>query len=183
MRQSMTAVFIAAVFAAGASAQSYPEKQQPDKKATEANAQKVTIAGCVREGDTPNTFYLANVDPNALAAHHGSGTTGTSGMPPAPVGSAPTAPNTTTVRLISAGDIDLKAHVGHKIEVSGTIVRSAGEPATPSTGAAGTSGTATTDTTSRDRASEKDKDKLKTLDHAHKVNVRSVKMISEKCSM
>jgi hypothetical protein len=171
MTRCLPACLIAVAFAAvGVSAQ-YPEQKPADKQAPAKSAQ-VTISGCVREGDTPNTFFLANVDANALAAHHGSGATGTSGMPPAPAGSSATAPNTTTVLLLTTADIDLKKHVGHKVEVSGQIA-----PTKPEPGSAGTAGTPTTDTTAR----EADKDKSKM--HAHKLNVRSVKHISETCSM
>jgi len=169
MTRCLPACLVAVALAAvGVSAQ-YPE-QKPADKQTPAKSAQVTITGCVREGDTPNTFFLANVDANALAAHHGSGATGTSGMPPAPAGSSATAPNTTTVALITTADIDLKKHVGHKVEVSGQI-----SPAKPEAGTAGTP--TTTDTTAR----EADKDKSKM--HAHKLNVRSVKHISETCSM
>jgi hypothetical protein len=160
--------------AVGVSAQ-YPEQKPADKQTPAKSAQSVTITGCVREGDTANTFFLANVDANALAAHHGSGATGTAGMPPAPAGSSATAPNTTTVALISTADIDLKKHVGHKVEVTGTIAPTKAEPGTGA--AAGTAGTPSSDTTAR----EAGKDKAKA--HAHKLNVRSVKHISETCSM
>ncbi|MGH9313253.1 MAG: hypothetical protein ACRD09_13515 [Vicinamibacterales bacterium] len=178
MTRCFTACLIALSLAAGLSAQ-YPEQKPADKQMPSKSPQTVTIAGCVREGDTPNSFFLANVDPTALAAQHSTGATGTSGMPPAPAGSAATASNTTTVLLISTADIDLSKHVGHKVEVTGMVAPTKGEPAKPGTGAAGTAGTPTTDTTAR--AAEKDTDKSKA--HAHKLTVRSVKHISETCSM
>jgi hypothetical protein len=160
MTRCLTGCLVAVGLAtAGVSAQ-YPEQKPAEKS---KSAQTVTIAGCVREGDTPNSFVLANVDASALAA---PGATGTAGAPPA--GSPSTA--MTTVQLVSSADIDLKKHVGHKVEISGTIA-----PA----GAAGTSGTPSTppsDTTAR----EADKDKSK---QAHKLTVRSVKHVSESCPM
>jgi hypothetical protein len=146
--------------AVGVSAQ-YPEQKPADKQMPSKSAQSVTIAGCVREGDTPNSFILANVDPATLPAH-GSAATGTSG---APAGSAATA----TVQLITTADIDLKKHVGHKVEISGS-------PAKPEAGAAGTAGTPSSDTTTR----EADKDKSKP---ALKLTVKSVKHVSESCPM
>jgi hypothetical protein len=163
MTRCLTGCLVAVGLAtAGVSAQ-YPEQKPAEKS---KSAQTVTIAGCVREGDTPNSFLLSNVDASALA----SGATGTAGTPPA--GTPATAPTTTTVQLISSADIDLKKHVGHKVEVSGTI-----SPA----GAAGTTGMPskpTTDTTAREAEKEKDKSKP-----AHKLNVRSVKHVSETCPM
>jgi hypothetical protein len=146
--------------AVGVSAQ-YPEQKPADKQMPSKSAQSVTIAGCVREGDTPNTFVLSNVDAAALAAH-GSGATGTSGAPAA--GAA-----TATVQLITTADIDLKKHVGHKVEVSGSPIK-------PEAGAAGTAGTPSSDTTAR----EADKDKNKP---ALKLTVKSVKHLAESCSM
>jgi hypothetical protein len=162
-----------ALAAVGVSAQ-YPEKKPADPQAAAKSAQSVTITGCVREGDSANMFFLANVDAAALTAHHAPGATGTAGTPPAPAGSSATAPGTTTVALISTGDIDLKKHVGHKVEVSGTIVPTKAEPGT---GAAGTAGTPSSDTTAREAGKDKG------MGHAHKLNVRSVKHVSETCSM
>jgi len=146
--------------AVGVSAQ-YPEQKPADKQMPGKSAQTVTIAGCVRQGDTPNTFVLSNVDAAALAAH-GSAATGTSG---APAGSTATA----TVQLITTADIDLTKHVGHKVEISGSPIK-------PEAGAAGIAGTPTSDTTAR----EADKDKNKP---ALKLTVKSVKHVSESCSM
>lgn len=147
--------------AVGVSAQ-YPEQKPADKQMPSKSAQSVTIAGCVREGDTPDTFVLSNVDAAALAAH-GSGSTGTSG---APAGSMAA---TATVQLITTPDIDLKKHVGHKVEVSGSPIK-------PEAGAAGTAGTPSSDTTAR--AADKDKSKP-----ALKLTVKSVKHVAESCSM
>jgi hypothetical protein len=146
--------------AVGVSAQ-YPEQKPADKQMPSKSAETVTIAGCVREGDTPNTFVLSNVD--AASLPHGSGATGTTG---APAGSAAT---TATVQLITTADIDLKKHVGHKVEVSGSPIK-------PEAGAAGTAGTPSSDTTAR----EADKDKNKP---ALKLTVKSVKHLAESCSM
>jgi hypothetical protein len=168
MTRCLPACLIAIALAAvGVSAQ-YPEQKPSEKQMPSKSGQTVTITGCVREGDTPNTFLLANVDPKALSAQPGAGATGTAGTPP-PAGAAATAAAMTSVLLISTADIDLTKHVGHKVEVSGVIA-----PAKPE---AGTAGTPTTDTTARE--AEKDKSKAP----AHKLTVRSVKHISETCSM
>jgi hypothetical protein len=135
-----------------------PEQKPADKQMPDKSAQTVTITGCVREGDTPSSFVLSNVDPSALTPR--AGATGTTGTPSAPAASSA---GTASVLLAATSDIDLKKHVGHKVEITGTIA-----PAKPE---AGTSGTP---------APEADKDKSKA---AHKLNVRSVKHVSESCSM
>jgi hypothetical protein len=159
---------VAVAFATGLSAQTpYPqtEKPQPEKKATDTRAGKsLTITGCLREGDEPNTFILANVDASALPRP--------STTPSEPAGTA--GATTTTVRLIGSGDVNLKAHVGHKIEVTGMLVPQGQAAAKRPTGTAGTP-TETTDTTARERGSDKSKE--------HKLNVRSIKHVSETCTM
>jgi hypothetical protein len=157
MTRCLPACIVAfALAAVGVSAQ-YPEQKPAEKQSP---GKTVTITGCVKEGDTPNSFVLSNVDPSSLPG--ASGATGTTGTPPAPAGSSATA----TVQLSSTADIDLKKHVGHKVEISGSIA-----PAKPESGAAGTAGT----------PPEAGKDKG--MAHAHKLNVRSVKHVSESCSM
>jgi hypothetical protein len=154
MTRCLPACIVAfALAAVGVSAQ-YPE-QKPTEKQSPSAGKTVTITGCVKEGDTPNSFVLSNVDPSSLPG--AAGATGTTGTPSAPAGSSATA----TVQLSSSADIDLKKHVGHKVEISGSIAK-------PEAGAAGTAGTP---------SDPKDKSM------APKLTVRSVKHVSESCSM
>lgn len=176
MTRSFTATFMAVAFAAGLSAQTpYPqtEKQQPDKKATDTRTSKtVTISGCLREGDEPNTYVLTNVDASALPPQRGTTPSETAGT----AGAAPAA--TTTVRLIGSSDINLKPHVGHKVEVTGMLVPQGEGAAKRPTGTAGSTPTETTsDTTARERG--KDKGAAGEL----RLNVRSLKHVSETCTM
>jgi hypothetical protein len=57
-----------------------------------------SVTGCLRGGEAPNTFVLT-----ASRA-------------------ADDAPRTATYQLVGAADIDLAAHVGHTVEVSGTEI-------------------------------------------------------------
>jgi hypothetical protein len=82
-------------------AQSY-EKKKPEgkhatmeKKTTSAvpDSKSVSLTGCLKAGKAANTFTLSNV-------------TG----------------ETATYRLVGQGGVDLKPHVGHKVEVTGMRV-------------------------------------------------------------
>jgi hypothetical protein len=173
MTRSITATLIAVGFAASLGAQApYPEKQQPDKKATDERSGKtITVSGCLREGDEPNTFVLANVDSTTLVPRRDPSAPA---APSEPAGTAGTAA-TTTVKLIGSTDINLKAHVGHRVEITGTLAQGAGAAKRP-TGTAGATPTETTsDTTARERSMDKAGE--------HRLNVRSIKHVSETCTM
>jgi hypothetical protein len=171
MTRSFTASLIAVAFAAGLSAQTPPpqtEKQYPDKKATDARGGKtVTLSGCLREGEEPNTFVLANVDSTALPQRP-------AGSPSEPAGTAGASAATATVKLIGSTDINLKPHVGHKVEVTGMFVPQ-GQGAKRPTGTAGSTPETTSDTTARERE--------KGAGGEHRLNVRSLKHVSESCTM
>jgi hypothetical protein len=103
----------------------------------------VTLTGCLREGDTPGTYQLTNVDMSSMGAKSGKGshahsgtatsgsTSGTETSGQAGMGSAG------AITLIAGGSVNLKEHVGHKVQVTGTWAKAAGS-GTP--GAEGTSG-------------------------------------------
>ena len=161
--RSFTALLVAAGFAVSLGAQtppptppSTPDQPKPaEKRMGSADAKSVTLTGCVREGDMPNSFVLANADVSSIPGlSAGSAATGTSG-----------AASTATLGLTSSG-VDLKPHVGHKVEVTGTIApsgpRPSGTTGTPEAGAPSAAG---------------DKDKKA------KINVTAVKHISDSCTM
>jgi hypothetical protein len=157
MKRVFAGTCLAAVFAVGLSAQD-PSQQRPPSQAPAADkdSKAVTFTGCVRAGDSPNTFILANIKADDKEK---SGATGTSG-------SMAKAPD--QVRLIASGDTKLSEHVGHQVSVTGTLAeRSAssspgGPPATPPAGGAatGTSG----------------------ADKQPSLSVKTVSMVSSSCS-
>jgi hypothetical protein len=160
--RSFTALLVAAGFAVSLGAQTPPPPQpstpdQPkpaEKRMGAGDAKSVTVTGCVREGDMPNSFVLANADVSSIPGLS-SPTAGTAGSP----GAA-----TATLGLTSSG-VDLKPHVGHKVEVTGSLAASAPRPS-------GTSGTPEAGAPS---AGDKDK--------KAKINVTAVKHVSDSCTM
>jgi hypothetical protein len=117
-----------------------------------AHAKSVTITGCVAQGIDADHYVLANAvrreqPPSSSAA------AGTSGK----VASDKAAANDRTGSYDLQGG-EFKAHLGHKVEVTGTS-RSAGKPSNTTTSAGGT--------------------ERKPLP---RFNVQSVKMLSDTCS-
>lgn len=121
------ALTVAVSLAAQTPATPADRDQAPGKAAQSAAAEKsVTLKGCLRAGDQPDTFVLADAAPATAA----TGTTG------AATGAAAAAKQ--TVRLIgSPSGMNLKDHVGHTVEVTGMVVPQGAKSSTP----AGTTGT------------------------------------------
>jgi hypothetical protein len=110
---------------------SAPLTAQDPAKPTTMTKDSITVTGCLQAGTAPDTFTLSNVTQTAAA----SSATGTTGGATASA-SATASPKGTDTKyeLVAAGNVNLKPHVGHKVEITGT-------PDTKAT--AGTSGTAT----------------------------------------
>jgi hypothetical protein len=189
MKRTILATCLAATCAVVLSAQT-PSPQSPTQQpptsttgttgADQSGAQHsrgpMTITGCLKAGDTADTFTLTNVKGMGKPA----GTTGETA--PSTTGGAPTtAPEggqaAMSVTLTPASDVDLKAHVGHQIEVTGTPARGAGAGGTTAggttTGGTTAGGTSTGGTSPSATA---------TSGRARNLNVTKVKMISESCS-
>jgi hypothetical protein len=90
----------------------------------------ITVTGCLQTGTAADTFTLSNVT-QAAAASSATGTAGTATA----TASASGSPKTTDAKyeLVAGGNVNLKPHVGHKVEVTGT----------PAKATAGTSGATT----------------------------------------
>lgn len=167
--------------------QSYPSSDSPKKMSSDKAKDKksVTLSGCLREGDTPGEFVLANVDMSQMKGMKGHDTTSTttpsatSGSGSATTGAAGGMDNRIT--LVSAANVNLKEHVGHQVEVIGTMagmdtMKHKSRTPTGTTGSA--AGETTSDTTSRtgsgERGMKSDKD--------HKLTVQSLKHVSATCT-
>jgi len=149
MKRVFAATCLAASFAVGLAAQQPPQtpSQTADKDKT------VTLTGCVRAGDQPGSFVLAN----AKADDKTPGATGTSGTTATPDAKAL---ENATLRLIGApASVNLSEHVGHTVQVTGTVA--------PSEKAMGGSGT----------------DPAKSDKPEKGLNVRTVTMVSSSCTM
>jgi hypothetical protein len=101
----------------------------------------ITVTGCLQAGTTPDTFTLSNVT-QAAAATSATGTTGATATATATTGQKST---DTKYELVASGSVNLKPHVGHKVEITGTEAKGAmgTSGSTPSTSAP--SGTAKAD--------------------------------------
>jgi hypothetical protein len=118
-RMFATMSFAMACSVAGAMAQTYPatpsDKGQTDKGKKDGT---VIVTGCVAQGDTEAQFKLTNAmlaDPTTKAQDKMSSDPA---KPAGTTGAKPDAGMTMSYDLV--GGDNLKAHLGHKIEVTGT---------------------------------------------------------------
>jgi hypothetical protein len=110
MKKVLAGTFAAALLAVGVSAQT-PPQNPPMQEAAKDAAKTLTVTGCLKAGDAPESFMLSDLkwkDDKAV---------GTSGAvtPAAPPVAA------TSLKLIPSASTKLSEHVGHTVEVSGTI--------------------------------------------------------------
>lgn len=133
MKRALTGTFLAATFAVGLSAQTPPQSttppqtptpqaQQPMQESRDA-AKNVTVTGCLKAGDSADSFMLSDLKWGSKSTGGAVGTSGT-GTPPAAIASA------TSLKLIPGASAKLSDHVGHQVEVSGTVSDKA-SPSTP----------------------------------------------------
>jgi hypothetical protein len=108
MKKVLAGTFAAALLAVGVSAQTPP----PTAPMQEAKDEKtLTVTGCLKSGDTPDSFLLSDLkwkDDKAV------GTSGavTPGAPPVAA---------TSLKLIPSATSKLSDHIGHTVEVTGTV--------------------------------------------------------------
>ena len=169
MKQLFTATCLAATFAVGLAAQSTGTAGSTAQDPQAAGGQgrgggPRTVTGCLRAGDTAGTYMLTDVQMQGGGGAGAAGTTaggGTTAGTATAGTTAGTASGGTTaatqgrggapgsIMLSADSSVDLKAHVGHKIEVTGTMAgggRRGGDGATTGTATGtttGGSGTAT----------------------------------------
>jgi hypothetical protein len=199
MKRTILATCLAGACAVALSAQT-PTQQPPTSTAgttgaadtTAGGTQRsrggpMTITGCLKAGDTTGTYTLTNVK----GMGRQSGTTGES------TGAAGTTAGATTgspqggqrmmsdVMLTASSTVDLKPHVGHEIQVTGTPVRGGGAGGATTTGAAGETtgaagaGTATGGTAAGGATTATSG---QTGRGPRSLNVTSIKMVSDSCS-
>ena len=132
MNRLIISTCAALAFAVGLAAQTpAPAGQTPAKPDQAAAADKsITLKGCLRAGDAPDTYVLANAAPTTETAGTAGGAATIKGQ---------------DVRLIgSPAGMNLKEHVGHTVEATGTIApqseKSSAPAATPGAPAAGAAG-------------------------------------------
>lgn len=208
MKRMITATGLAALFAVGLAAQSTTgtagSTPQDPQTTTAGGGQgrggPRTITGCLRAGDTEGTYMLTNVE--GLGGRMGGGAAGaattTGGAGTTTAGAAATTGGgqgramAGGIMLNADSSVDLKAHVGHKIEVTGTFAGGGrrGGDATGATGAAGattTGGGTTTGTATGTTAAGAGQTAGTTGAQGggramRSMTVTSVKMVSDSCS-
>jgi hypothetical protein len=118
----------------------YPSAQAP---MADRAGKEMKLTGCVQAGTSASSFELTNVK---------------KGMEHANPSAAPADAASKNVKLTAASGVDLAAHVGHTVEVSGSWAKSGDSPsaASPSASPSGSG--------------------------AKEFNVKSVKMVSSTCS-
>ncbi len=169
MRTVLFAAAIAFAFAISASAQATnPQPTPPEQKTTKtqkmsSSGKAVTLTGCLREGDTPNSFQLDNVQMSGATSEKATKEHGTTGTPPGMASS-----EMGIVRLVGAGNVNLKEHVGHTVQVTGLMTgrgMAKEKPSSPTSDTMGPTGTSGTP-----------------KPEEHTLNVRSLKHVSETCT-
>jgi hypothetical protein len=127
MKQAFIATGFALACAAGLAAQQTTGTAGTDPQSGQRAAGPRTYTGCLRAGDTTGTFMLTDVQAAPRPADTAGSTAGsTAGGTGTTAGTAPTTGTQgrgqiSSLMLNPAADVDLKAHVGHKIEVTGTV--------------------------------------------------------------
>jgi hypothetical protein len=173
MKRAITALCLAAaasgVMAVGAETTRATVPQQKSSKTEKT----VTLTGCLEEGLAANTFVLKNV--GNLPANwgtSGSAETGsTSGSSAMGEETRGTSGSTIIVELLPMRGVELKAHVGNKVEIIGVPSEMMEHPK-DSKDSTGTSGSGMGQTGSSGMA----------MTMEHRVKVQSVKHLSDTCS-
>lgn len=167
--------------------QSYPSSDTPkqmssDKAKDKKDKKSVTLSGCLREGDAPGEFVLANVDMSQMSGMKGHDTTSTT-TPSGTSGSTGSwaGDKASKITLVSAASVNLKEHVGHRVEVTGTLAGMDKDKSKTPTGTTGSAaGETTSDTTSRTGSGERGMGMKSDKDH--KMTVQSLKHVSATCT-
>jgi hypothetical protein len=180
MKRVLTGTCLAAAFAVGLAAQtpqtpqtppstpqtppssSYPSSTSQDRD----SAKTVTVTGCLKAGDSADSFTLSDLKwgGSSSSTTGGASAVGTSGSAPAGIGSA-------TTLKINPGSAKLSEHVGHQVEITGTVgdktSSSASATTSPTDPAAGRPSASASSSASSSPS----------------FNAKSVKMVSATCSM
>ena len=143
-----------------------------------------TVTGCLRAGDTAGTYMLTDIQMGNRSGDTTAGGSTTTGGTTATTGTTAEGQRgqmPTSVMLNPESGVDLKAHVGHKIEVTGTMAGGGRRGGDTTTGTTGGGTTTTGGGTTAGGGSGQET----TGGQAHAtrtLNVTSVRMISETCS-
>jgi hypothetical protein len=176
MKRAISCTCLAAAFAVGLSAQtpSTSAAAQSDK-----DTKTITVTGCLKAGDAPGSFVLANIK-TADKDKAGASTTATT----ATTGATGTAGSTTTTTTVSKdlenatasltgspAGVTLSDHVGHMVQITGAL-------APQSAAASATAGTAGANPPAEPGAASASASKAQPT-----INVTAFSMVAGTCSM
>jgi hypothetical protein len=160
MRRLFTAALFAAACAPVLTAQS---TQTPSSQEAAQKPPVLTVSGCLRNGEEPSTFVLTSVkwlDKTSAEKPSSVGTSGTD-----------TGHSGATLRLVgSPSGVRMSEHVGHTVEITGTLIDEAVAAPRPKAEAAPAEQTAQPPSQQPAPKSE------------YTMNVRTIKMIGESCT-
>ncbi len=146
MKRVFIGTLIAAACAVGLSAQQPPASTTAQSGRQGRMGGPMTLTGCVKAGDTSGTYMLTNVQRSDTGMGSGAATTTAGAATSTAAGAGQgMGRGMGQIMLNASGDVDLSAHVGHKVEVTGTMSggrRMGGGGAATTTGGGGATTTA-----------------------------------------
>jgi len=158
MKSALT-LTAALAFACGIAVHAQESSVKSKTKVDRGDAQPVTYTGCVQSGTETRTYILEKVVPVSRSTT--TEQTGTSGT---------VTTTSTTYALVPGDKVELKSHVGHKVEVTGIMIP------------AGDSKTESRTKVEREGAPDtKIKEKSKSDNDRPQLRVISVKQLQEPC--
>lgn len=116
MKKTLLTLFILVGCGLALAAGQYPDQSQSNPQTTPSSSsmgKSVTFIGCLQSGTEPNSYVLSNAMPSDMSRQ----ATRSEGMP------SEMARTENSYRLIPEGKVDLKKHVGHKVEVTGKMAK------------------------------------------------------------
>jgi hypothetical protein len=131
----------------------YPSSQSADTSSHDKMGKSTKLTGCVQSGTTAGTFELTNIKGKGSMA---------SSADAASSSASSSSSSSKTVKLVAAAGVDLSQHVGHQVEVTGSLGAGAS--------ASATAPSASSPSASASTSSDKE------------FNVTDVKMVSATCS-
>jgi hypothetical protein len=179
MKRVFPSLCLAAAFAVGLSAQTPtqtpPQTPPQNPSATtppssRAGQNTVTLTGCVKEGDQPNTYILSSIKSDA-AKTPASPTAGTAGR----TANTPDLSGKDVKLMGAPASVDLSKHVGHTVSITGMLAPQSGMTPRGTTGKPSTTPPSTTPPSTTPPSAGMDKAEPS-------LNVSSVSMVSASCS-
>ena len=160
MKQVIAATCVAVAGAVGLAAQQTGTQAEKQGSSMSAGQKSVTVTGCLRAGDAPGTYTLANVKSGMAGEKSGmaGGEKSGAGMDKSgAMASGSKMGAGTTLRLVgSPAGQDLTKHVGHTVQLTGSYGQGAGMSGSGAMSGsgkgAGAGGTAAGKTTPTDKA-------------------------------